>query len=49
MTNLEKAFQNMTPAQRKKAAADISSMMGVMGTPKKRQTKAKTTTKKRGK
>lgn len=34
MTNFEKAFANMTPAQRKKATAAISGQMGML--PKKK-------------
>lgn len=29
MTNFEKAFQNMTPAQRKKVSKQVSDMMGM--------------------
>ena len=35
MTNFEKAFQNMTPAQRKKATAAISNQMGMPSKKKK--------------
>lgn len=40
-TNFEKAFENMTPAQRKRATKAISDMMGM---PQKKKT-----TKKKGK
>lgn len=40
MTNLEKAYAKMTPAQRKKATAEISKQMGTME-PKKATKKTK--------
>ena len=43
MTNFEKAFKNMTPAQRKKATEEIGNMMGMP--PKKPATKKATTKK----
>jgi len=43
-TNFEKAFEKMTPAQRKKASAEISNMMG-MPIKKKTATKKKTSKK----
>ena len=48
MTNLEKKYAKMTPAERKKTAAEISAQMGMM--PKKnapKKTAAKKTTKKK--
>ena len=43
-TAFEKAFEKMTPAQRKKATAAISDMMGM---PSKKKTAKKTTKKKK--
>ncbi len=43
MTKLEKQYQQMTPAQRKKATAAISEMMGM---PKKKTSTKKKTGKK---
>lgn len=44
-SNLEKAFEKMTPAQRKKAQREIGEMMGMP--PKKKR--AASSTKKKGK
>ena len=46
MTPLEKAYAKMTPAERKKATAAISGMMGA-NTKKKAPTTKKTSTKKK--
>lgn len=43
-TAFEKAFEKMTPAQRKKATREISDMMGM---PPKKKTATKKTTKKK--
>ena len=43
-TKFEKAFEQMTPAQRKKATEKIGNMMGMPST-KKKTTKKKTTKK----
>ena len=45
MTELEKAFQKMTPDQRKKAVQSISDQMGM---PTKKKTTKKTTNSKSG-
>ena len=47
MTPFEKAMMNMTPAQRKKANAGLSEMMGMPPKKKKATTKTKRTSKKK--
>lgn len=37
MTKLEKEYANMTPAQRKRATAAVSSMMGTMNKPSRKR------------